>query len=394
MEWSIAQVDDIFDVINGFAFSSMDLFSEPLGECWEVLKIGHISPEGGLRIQPKREYAIKDKKNSKFVLHEGDIVMGMTDMKSNVRILGVPAMVDKSNHYALNQRVGCLRIKNRLLADNKFCYYQMGHSRFLNDLRKTANSGVQVNLTTVGIRSTQLYLPSLKTQTKIASILSAYDNLIENNNRRIRLLEQMAENLYKEWFVRFRFPGHEKVEMENGLPKGWKKASLGEICQFKRGKNITSDEMCEGNIPVISAGIEASGFHNRSNVKGVSVTMSSSGANAGFLSIHYSDIWAADCSYIEESSTANIYYVYELLNNIRTIITNFQRGAAQPHVYPKDINRIKLLVPDKDLMKKANGKLLSMHKAIDTLQQQNQLLTRQRDLLLPRLMSGKLEVNA
>ena len=201
MEWSIVRVEDIFDVINGFAFSSMDLLSEPQGDCWEVLKIGHISPEGGLRIQPKREYAKKDKKNSKFVLYEGDIVMGMTDMKSNVRILGVPAMVDKSNHYALNQRVGCLRIKNQLLADNKYCYYQMGYSRFLTDLRKTANSGVQVNLTTVGIRSTQLYLPPLITQKKIASILSSYDNLIELNTRRIKLLEQMAENLYKEWFA-------------------------------------------------------------------------------------------------------------------------------------------------------------------------------------------------
>ena len=279
--------------------------------------------------------------------------------------------------------------------DNDYVYY-LFKQQYIRDLAANSMSGAsgRQRADLKFIKNIKINLPTLPIQRRIASILSAYDNLIENNNRRIRLLEQMAENLYKEWFVRFRFPGHEKVEMENGLPKGWKKASLGEICQFKRGKNITSDEMCEGNIPVISAGIEASGFHNRSNVKGVSVTMSSSGANAGFLSIHYSDIWAADCSYIEESSTTNIYYVYELLNNIRTIITNFQRGAAQPHVYPKDINRIKLIVPDKNLMRKANEKLLSMHKAIDTLQQQNQLLTRQRDLLLPRLMSGKIAVNA
>lgn len=233
---------------------------------------------------------------------------------------------------------------------------------------------------------------NLEAQHRIASILSTYDSLIENNAKRIRLLEKMAENLYKEWFVRFRFPGHENVEMENGLPKGWKRGSLSDVCEFKRGKNITSSEMQEGNVPVISAGLEPSGYHSCSNVRGVNVTMSSSGANAGYIAIHYSDIWAADCSYIEESTTGNIYYVYELLNNIRTVINNFQRGAAQPHVYPKDVNRIKLILPSKELMLKANGRLEIMHKEIYNLQKQNSLLARQRDLLLPRLMSGKLEV--
>lgn len=233
---------------------------------------------------------------------------------------------------------------------------------------------------------------NLEAQHRIASILSTYDSLIENNTKRIRLLEKMAENLYKEWFVRFRFPGHENVEMENGLPKGWKRGSLSDVCEFKRGKNITSSEMQEGNVPVISAGLEPSGYHSCSNVRGVNVTMSSSGANAGYIAIHYSDIWAADCSYIEESTTGNIYYVYELLNNIRTVINNFQRGAAQPHVYPKDVNRIKLILPSKELMLKANGRLEIMHKEIYNLQKHNSLLARQRDLLLPRLMSGKLEV--
>lgn len=229
-------------------------------------------------------------------------------------------------------------------------------------------------------------------QRRIASILSAYDNLIENNNKRIRLLEQMAENLYKEWFVRFRFPGHEKVEMENGLPKGWCRLPLKTICEFIRGKNITSSEMIPGNIPVISAGVTPSGTHNTSNVQGVSITISSSGANAGFISIHYEDIWAADCSYISEKTTKNIYYVYELLNNIRDVIDNLQRGAAQPHVYPKDINRIMVVLPDEKLRKEADERFERMHKLVAKFLKQNDYLTRQRDLLLPRLMSGKLEV--
>ena len=275
-------------------------------------------------------------------------------------------------------------------ADYQYVYYFLKQQS--DNLNKLANGGAQQNLNSLIIKKYKIALPSLKVQHRIASILSTYDSLIENNTKRIRLLEKMAENLYKEWFVRFRFPGHENVKMVNGLPNGWKKGALSDVCEFKRGKNITSSEMKDGTIPVISAGITPSGFHSHANVYGISVTMSSSGANAGYIAVHYSDIWAADCSYIEEASTPYIYYVYELLNNIRSIINNFQRGAAQPHVYPKDINRIKMIIPSEDIRKKANEKIGVIHRHIDNLQRQNSLLARQRDLLLPRLMSGKLEV--
>ena len=244
------------------------------------------------------------------------------------------------------------------------------------------------------LHSLKILVHQKDAQRKIASILSSYDSLIENNTKRIRLLEQMAENLYKEWFVRFRFPGHENTEFVDGLPKGWEKDKLESICKFERGKNITSGEMKEGNIPVIAAGVAPSGFHNQANVHGTSITMSSSGANAGFIAIHYGDIWAADCSYISETSTKNIFYIYQLLDNLRVVITNMQRGAAQPHVYAKDINNLKICIPSKELRKAANDRLSAIHKQIYYLQQQSALLTRQRDLLLPRLMSGKLEVKA
>lgn len=229
-------------------------------------------------------------------------------------------------------------------------------------------------------------------QKKIASALSTYDNLIENNNNRIKILEQMAENLYKEWFVRFRFPGHETTPIENGIPQGWKKGILSEICCFLRGKNITSSEMVEGPYPVIAAGLEPSGYHNETNVNGVSITISNSGANAGYISIHYSDIWAADCSYVSELKTENIFFVYEMLRNLSSVITNLQRGAAQPHVYAKDVNDLKMYLPPKELMNKANTQFRAIHQQISALTKQNDLLIKQRDLLLPRLMSGKLAV--
>ncbi len=233
------------------------------------------------------------------------------------------------------------------------------------------------------------YVP-LSTQQKIASILSAYDNLIQNYKKQIEALQTAASELYKEWFVRFRFPGWQNAKIENGIPEGWKVVLASELGEFVRGKNITAEEMQEGMIPVISAGIEPSGFHNQSNVKGVSLTISNSGANAGYLQINYSDIWAADCSYC--NSAKHIYFYYELLNNMRVVLFNLQKGAAQPHVYAKDINKMKILLPSTELIEIANKKIKLMHEKIYSLQQQITNLTQQRDLLLPRLMSGKLEV--
>lgn len=230
----------------------------------------------------------------------------------------------------------------------------------------------------------------LPTQQKIASILSAYDNLIQNYKKQIEALQTAASELYKEWFVRFRFPGYQTAKFENGIPEGWKVVLASELGEFVRGKNITAEEMQEGMIPVISAGIEPSGFHNQSNVKGVSLTISNSGANAGYLQINYSDIWAADCSYC--NSAKHIYFYYELLNNMRVVLFNLQKGAAQPHVYAKDINKMKILLPSTELIETANKKIKLMHEKIYSLQQQITNLTQQRDLLLPRLMSGKIEI--
>lgn len=232
--------------------------------------------------------------------------------------------------------------------------------------------------------------PEYDVQCKIGKILSTYDDLIEKNNRKIEILQDMAEELYKEWFVRFRFPGYKTAKFTDGIPDGWEVDRIESLGVFTRGKNITASEMIDGSIPVISAGIEPSGFHNESNVKGVSITISSSGANAGYMCINYSDIWAADCMYV--NNIDNVFYLYELLNNIRPCIDNLQRGAAQPHVYSKDVNRLKILLPAEEVRNKFNDLVKDMHLSIATLMKQNNNLKQQRDLLLPRLMSGKLEV--
>ena len=250
----------------------------------------------------------------------------------------------------------------------------------------------------------KLNLPLRQVQDKIADILSAYDKLIENNNKRIAILEQEAEELYKEWFVRFKFPEYKARDFKNvqirgwtlsnsnclNVPSNWEFCSFSKIGSFIRGKNITSDKMIPGNIPVVSAGLEPSGFHNESNVKSSSITISASGANAGYMSLHFSDIWAADCSYYQSADW--LWFAYSALKFLQPVITNMQIGAAQPHVYPKHIDKLFVVIPDKDILGKYNLLVEPIFKEIKNLQEQNAFLGNQRDYLLPRLMSGKLEV--
>lgn len=241
-------------------------------------------------------------------------------------------------------------------------------------------------------------------QKLIIGILDKYDLLIENNNKRIKILEQIAEELYKEWFVRCRFPEYKDYKFKHEKPKGWvlgthndmkipQDWSFGKvenIGNFSRGKNITKEQMIEGNVPVISAGIESSGYHNASNVKGMSLTMSASGANAGYLQYNLEDIWAADCSYYHSDS--NIWFMYHSLNFIRKAIDNLKVGSAQPHVYPKNINKLCIVIPEEKYIKKFNDLVSPVYLEIKRLQEKNKNLEKQRDLLLQRLMSGKLEV--
>ena len=263
----------------------------------------------------------------------------------------------------------------------------------------------QDNLSLDKICRVKLRVPDYDTQVKVASILATYDTAIENNNKRIHLLEQMAESLYKELFVRFRFPGYEDVEFEEKKPRGWQVATEDKkhyvptifkydefinIGTFVRGKNITAAQMVEGKVPVISAGLQPSGYHNEANVHGSNLTISASGANAGYLNFNLNDIWAADCSYYQDDAT--IWFVYNTLKYLQPVISNLQCGAAQPHVYPKNINRLCVLIPTEELIHRYNDFVNPYYDEIKILNQHNQLLTKQRDMLLPRLMSGKLEV--
>ena len=227
-------------------------------------------------------------------------------------------------------------------------------------------------------------LASKDEQIKVGKLLSNYDDLIENNNRRIKILEEMAQKIYKEWFVDFKFPGHETTTI--------KETVLSSMITPIKGKNITKSKAKLGNVPVVGGGIEPAYYHNTANTQAPVITISASGANAGFVNLYYKNIWASDCSYIDTTMTNYIYYIYLLLKNKQIGITNMQLGAAQPHVYPRDLVNLKIKEFPIEVVVNFEKMVSPIFENIKVLSIKNENLKQTRDILLPRLISGEIDV--
>ena len=288
-------------------------------------------------------------------------------------------------------------------------YYLYRHLRSL-DLSGFDTGASIPSMTQKTYNGIKVMLPSLPTQRRIASILSAYDNLIENNTRRIRLLEQMAENLYKEWFVRFRFPGHEKAEFENGLPKGWKNGSLGSVVEFQNGFAFKSETFKEdGKYSIVTIkNVQDSGFDGNNVdrideipnrmpqycfLKQGDILLSLTG-NVGRVCRVFGNNYLLNQRVAKLKSDCD-YYTYSLFKSeaIFAALNLISYGTAQLNLSPIKASRIKIVIPPNKERLLYNEKVRPIFKMIDSLIKENSLLSHQRDLLLPRLMSGKLEVN-
>ncbi|WP_418383947.1 restriction endonuclease subunit S [Akkermansia sp.] len=405
MNMDYAKLGTYCKVISGYAFKSSDWQDEGI----PVIKIGNISNGCDVILDEQTQYVndvFFEKLDPKYRIEKGDILVSLTGSHINQpnSMVGRSCRNYTDRLYLLNQRAG--KVIPFASVDKDYLYYLFSTKAIKYDIANRAYGGAnQVNVSPTDIKSIKWTFPEIGIQKKIAAVLSKYDELIHINNKRIKLLEKMAEKLYEEWFVHFRFPGHENYSLKEQFPRGWVVASkatemvcpegwhygkFSEIGTFVRGKNITAAEMVEGDIPVISAGLEPSGYHNANNVTGKSLTISASGANAGYLKYHLSDIWAADCSYCQDDK--KLWFIYNALKFLQPVISNMQVGAAQPHVYPKNINRLCTIIPDDDTIQAYCDKVEPIYEQIKLLKDKNANLTKQRDMLLPRLMSGKLEV--
>lgn len=281
----------------------------------------------------------------------------------------------------------------KLNGNNDFYFYWFKSRYGKYCLDSIVSGSAQPKFNKTHFKEMPIPVPPLVEQEKIASILSALDNKIAVNRRICANLEAQAEALFKSWFVDFTpFKDQPFVDSELGpIPQGWKVGKLGDICTFKRGKNLLSKNAIDEGVPVVAGGLSPSCYHNQANTSAPVVTVSGSGANAGFMRMYHVDVWASDCSFIDVSCDY-LYFVYCFLSVNRRLLKHAQTGAVQPHVKPADIHDFDVVIPEEDIVKAFQSIIKELLTKVGVNEKENQRLAALRDTLLPKLMSGEIKL--
>lgn len=293
--------------------------------------------------------------------------------------------------------------ETQLLA--KYLYYNL-QFRY-DELRSSSDSSsTRGSITTELLKALKITIPDLPTQEKIASILSAYDDAIENNNKRIKILEKMAENLYREWFVRMRFPGHETAEYENGLPKGWSVKRMQEFCYVTDGTHDTPQPKTYG-IPLVTGKSISNGFidfsqtyniavkdheaiQKRSGVVTGDIIFSNIGTIGNCCIVDYDREFSVKNAIIFKPNTwaVSVYLYYWLTSSsVKNLFLGQSNGASQQFVGLTYMRRMKIFIPSKHVIEsfgKSTRPILEQRKI---LHRKNASLSYQRNKLLSRLLT-------
>lgn len=293
-------------------------------------------------------------------------------------------------------------IPHEQVSDLKFVKYLL--DEFKVYMQQISRGTTQDNLSLEKLRRVKFNVPDYITQQKIAHILSRYDEAIENNNKRIKLLEQMAQNLYKEWFVRFRFPGYENCEFENGIPVGWKVERLFDIANVTYGYAFASELFCEDKTlnPVVRI---RDILYNQTNTYTSEVCadkyiIKEHEILVGMDGIFHMCMWNGKKAYQNQRvvkltpKTEDIsnYFLFLAVQPQVKFWEQTIAGTTVAHLGDKHLKRMTILLPSENLLKKSTKIFNSLMKQKNQLFIANENLAKQRDLLLPRLMSGKVEV--
>lgn len=263
--------------------------------------------------------------------------------------------------------------------DKHFIRYVLANDHFQSYIKNNASGTTIKNVGLGLLREYEFSAPQKTTQTKIANMLSSIDEKIELNRQTNQTLETVAQTLFKEWFI-------------NEIDKNCETISFGELVKPKRGKNITKTQAIPGVYPVVAGGLEPSCYHNKANTSSPVVTISSSGANAGFVRLYQNQVWAADCSYIDRTITPYVLFSYVFLKINQHIIFDKQVGSAQPHIYPSHIMEMVILNYPPTLIDKFEKLVEPIFLNIKHNEQENQSLLAVQDSLLPKLMKGEIDI--
>ncbi|MDD6529922.1 MAG: restriction endonuclease subunit S [Prevotella copri] len=338
--------------------------------------------------------------NNSFITKEKDALLRKGKLMPQDIVLTTRGTVGNVGFYSDDVLYPNMRINSGMVIirpgedfDTMFLYQYLRSCYFRAQITQFQSGSAQPQLPISTLQKMKVIKPDIAAQRRIASILSSLDRKIELNNKINADLEEMAQAIFKNWFVDFEpFKDGKFVDSELGMiPEGWKVGRLGELCDFKRGKNLLTKNAIDEGVPVVAGGLEPSCYHNVANTGAPVITVSGSGANAGFMRMYHVPVWASDCSFID-ISCENFYFVYCFLKVNSKLLKHAQTGAVQPHVKPSDIHDFELVIPDKESIYDFQDKVKPFFDKIASIQKENSRLSHLRDTLLPRLMSGKIEV--
>lgn len=337
---------------------------------------GHISEESVARVDSAHVERL-----NRHIIDEGDILYSR---RGDVGRCAFATSAEKGWLCG----TGCLRVTvDKTKAVSKFIFYQLQRAESIGWVVNHAVGSTMLNLNTSILSAVPVSIPDIQTQTRIADVLSAYDNLIENNQKQVKLLEEAAQRLYQEWFVKLRFPGHEKVKIVDGVPEGWKRVAVTDLLQIKYGKDHKN--LKNGLIPVYGSG----GIMRRVEpilYSGESVLIPRKGSLNNILYVS-GDFWTIDTMFYSVPQRQYIVkYTYLFLSGLD--MYSFNIGAAVPSMTVKILDGIYLLLPSDEVLQAFEITVSKLFERKSVLALQNEKLAEARDRLLPKLMSGEIEV--
>lgn len=351
----------------------------------------------------------KDNQLRKGKLQRDDIVLTTRGTIGNVAHFKVSVPFEQMR---INSGMVILRCDpNKILPT--YLYHFLRSPSFHGQVNSLRSGVAQPQLPIRDMKRIKIPLPNLTEQRRIASILSTYDELIENNRRRIRLLEQAARLLYKEWFVHLRFPGHERITVTNGMPEGWKRKSLGEVLVYLESGGRPKGGAKEEGIPSIGAenviGIgqydyakekyvseEYFGTMRKGVVRNRDVVVYKDGANIGRSSYFGDGFPHKQCAVNEHvfilravpEVGQTLLYFWVAQDETRQHIANLNANTAQPGVSQGKMKTLTFSQPRQAIARLFNETVEPVVRQIFLLARENRMLSQARDLLLPRLMKG------
>lgn len=400
-KWDTVPLGKVCRVIPGYAFKSKDWCDEGI----PVIKIKNVQSDRSVNTEnadcvPESIYSDRLKK---FLLEDGDILLAMTGATA-----GKVGKLRTKRPMLLNQRVAKIK---PVEADADFIWSLVSSDEYQSKFFNLADGAAQPNMSGGQIEGLELRLPDLPTQRKIAGILSAYDDLIENNLRRIKILEQMAQSLYREWFVHFRFPGHESAKFKDSelgrIPEGWEVKKLETLYKTSSGgtpsrkvteyyDNGTIDWVKTGELRdcfILSSGekITAEAL-KKSSAKLFpenTVLIALYGATIGQLGILSSEAATnqACCAILELNKPFGRAFAYLTLLLRREDIIGMRLGAAQQNISQAVLRDFEVLCPNSSMLERFNERVEPIFDLLLNLQSRNQNLHSTRELLLPKFLS-------